>query len=173
MPGYDKYQAMNEAMRGLVTGGAISDSRGRAIIIWAEDGSAVYYVKGEQHYRVNLQNLTIDEISEEDFPEVEQPERPRRAGRAKQLTDEPSPDGKWTAHYRDYNVVLVNNETEEEIQVTTIGMELFRYGTACWVYGEELNQGTAMWWSPDSGKLAYYEIDERHCKLFFLTETHT
>ncbi|MCK4772545.1 MAG: DPP IV N-terminal domain-containing protein [Candidatus Latescibacteria bacterium] len=175
MPGYDKYQAMNEAMRGLVTGGAISDSLGRTIIIWAEDGSAAYYVKGEQHYRVNLQNLTIDEISEEDFPEVEQPERrrPRSAGRAKQLTDEPSPDGKWTAYYRDYNVVLVNNETEEEIQVTTTGTERFRYGTACWVYGEELNQGTAMWWSPNSKKLAYYEIDERHCRVFYLTEDHT
>src|SRR5262249_35986271 len=35
-----------------------------------------------------------------------------------------------------------------------------KYGTASWVYGEELFQNSAMWWSPDSKSLAYYRFDE-------------
>jgi dipeptidyl-peptidase-4 len=57
--------------------------------------------------------------------------------------------------------------------VTTSGSELFRYGTACWVYGEELFQDTAMWWSPDGQKLAFYEIDERHLQNYYLTLANT
>ncbi|MCU0959982.1 MAG: DPP IV N-terminal domain-containing protein, partial [Pirellulaceae bacterium] len=63
---------------------------------------------------------------------------------------------------------------EPEIRaVTTSGSELFRYGTACWVYGEELFQDTAMWWSPDGQKLAFYEIDERHLQNYYLTLANT
>ena len=53
------------------------------------------------------------------------------------------------------------------IPVTTSGTRHFRYGTCCWVYGEELFQATAMWWSPDSRKLAFFEIDERHLRDYF------
>jgi dipeptidyl-peptidase-4 len=169
MPGYEQYQWMTQNQRNLVTGGVIDQ------IQWADDLSALFYQKTDRHYRVNLRDLSISEIQETDRPaQAERPRgRPRRAGRALQLTDEPSPDGKWTSYYRDYNVVLVNNETEEEITVTKTGIERFRYGTACWVYGEELGQGTAMWWSPDSGKLAFYEMDERHCKDFYLAINQT
>ncbi len=172
MPGYDKYAAMVEASRGegIVTGGIISRP------LWSEDGTFLYFLKGERHFKVNLRDLTMEEISPEASPIGEQPPRRgrgRTAGRARQLTDEPSPDGKWTSYYRDFNVVLVNNESGEEIQVTSLGTERFRYGTACWVYGEELGQGDAMWWSSDSKKLAFYEIDERQCKVFYLTEDLT
>jgi dipeptidyl-peptidase-4 len=33
------------------------------------------------------------------------------------------------------------------------------YGTADWVYGEELDQDDAMWWSPDGRWLAFYVFD--------------
>lgn len=62
-----------------------------------------------------------------------------------------------------------NQPVDEIIQVTTSGSEYFRYGTACWVYGEELDQDSAMWWSPDGTKLAFYEIDERHLQDYYLT----
>jgi dipeptidyl-peptidase 4 len=45
------------------------------------------------------------------------------------------------------------------------------------VYGEELDQRDAMWWSPDSSKLAFYELDERNVPDHFitagLTDLHT
>ena len=43
-----------------------------------------------------------------------------------------------------------------------------KYGTASWVYGEELDQTTAMWWSPDSSKLAFYRFDESKVKDYWL-----
>ena len=46
--------------------------------------------------------------------------------------------------------------------VTTGGAKVSRvkYGSASWVYGEELNQNTAIWWSTNSQKLAFYRFDE-------------
>ncbi len=84
-------------------------------------------------------------------------------GRAQQQTIEKSPDGKWQAVYKDFNVVLepLGGESKDPIIVTKDGTERLRFGTCCWVYGEELNQSDAMWWSPDSKTLAYYEVDEQ------------
>ena len=48
-----------------------------------------------------------------------------------------------------------------------------RYGTASWVYGEELGQRTAMWWSPDSRKLAYYRFDEKQVPDYHLQVDQT
>ncbi len=61
------------------------------------------------------------------------------------------------------------------MQITTDGSEKTRvkYGTASWVYGEELSQRTAMWWSPDGKKLAYYRFDESKVPDFYLTPNLT
>ena len=48
-----------------------------------------------------------------------------------------------------------------------------KYGTASWVYGEELSQRTAMWWSPDGKKLAFYRFDESKVPDFYLTPNLT
>ena len=46
-------------------------------------------------------------------------------------------------------------------RVTTGGTEAVLKGQLDWVYPEELNTSTAYWWSPDSSKIAYYQMDER------------
>src|SRR5262249_19438720 len=43
-----------------------------------------------------------------------------------------------------------------------------RYGKATIVYGEDLSQGTGMWWSPDSKKLAFYRFDEKEVKDYYI-----
>ena len=48
-----------------------------------------------------------------------------------------------------------------------------KYGTASWVYGEELSQRTAMWWSPDGKKLAFYRFDESKVPDFYLATNLT
>ena len=62
-----------------------------------------------------------------------------------------------------------------ETQITTDGSEKDRikYATASWVYGEELNQTTAMWWSPDSRKLAYYRFNEKDVPDYYLQVEQT
>ena len=57
-----------------------------------------------------------------------------------------------------------------EVAVTTDGNEKTRVknGIASWVYGEELDQNTAMWWSPDSRKIAFYRFDESPVADYYL-----
>jgi dipeptidyl-peptidase-4 len=73
-----------------------------------------------------------------------------------------SPDSTLRAFYRDRNLFISSPDGSGEIAVTTEGNEEARtkFGSGSWVYGEELGQNTAMWWSPDGSKLAYYGFDE-------------
>src|SRR5205809_473585 len=61
------------------------------------------------------------------------------------------------------------------VAVTTDGGTASRvkYGTASWVYGEELSQRTAMWWSPDNRKLAFYRFDEASVPDYYLEINQT
>ena len=84
-------------------------------------------------------------------------------GRQSRLAD--SPDGRLRAQFNDKDRNLYwssvadgSRETRDHHRRQRRGR--IKYGTASWVYGEELEQRTAMWWSPDSRKLAYYRFDE-------------
>jgi dipeptidyl-peptidase 4 len=72
-----------------------------------------------------------------------------------------SPDGKWISFSRDANLFAVNLASGETKTLTTGGSEEVLKGKLDWVYPEELDSRTAYWWSPDSSKIAYYEMDER------------
>ncbi len=72
-----------------------------------------------------------------------------------------SPDGKWVSFVRDWNLWIANVATGQLRQITTGGSEALRMGDLDWLYPEELDCTTAYWWSPDSSKIAYYEMDER------------
>jgi dipeptidyl-peptidase 4 len=73
-----------------------------------------------------------------------------------------SPDGKWVSFVRGANLWVVNTASDGEAQpLTTGGSEEVLKGQLDWVYPEELDCGTAYWWSPDSSKIAYYQMDER------------
>jgi dipeptidyl-peptidase-4 len=95
--------------------------------------------------------------------------------RGRQALSATSPDGKMKAVYRDRNLWLTNGKGEGESAITTDGGEKDRikYGTASWVYGEELFQRSAMWWSPDSKKLAYYRFDESQVADYYLALAQT
>lgn len=106
--------------------------------------------------------------------------RDRRPPRGRQFTREQSPDGAWTAISENGNLFLErsgDNASGERVQVTKDGTADLKYGQASWVYGEELDQTTAMWWSPDSRFLAFYRFDEAKVgDYYFLsgwTETKT
>lgn len=71
-----------------------------------------------------------------------------------------SPDGQWVSFTRDYNIWAVNVTSGESHAVTSGGKESLRKGQVDWVYPEELDLGTAYWWSPDSKRIAYLQFDE-------------
>ncbi len=91
--------------------------------------------------------------------------RPRRG---RQYTEVGSPDGKWDAHYENWNLVLKPTGDGDPVHVTKDGNRDIHYGTASWVYGEELGQSTAMWWTPDSRKVLFYKFDDRGVEPFHL-----
>ena len=55
----------------------------------------------------------------------------------------------------------MNIASGETKTLTSGGSEEVLKGKLDWVYPEELDARTAYWWSPDSKKIAYYEMDER------------
>jgi dipeptidyl-peptidase-4 len=86
-----------------------------------------------------------------------------------------SPNGAWKAFYRDRNVYLARPDGSAEEAVTTEGSAAARsrFGSASWVYGEELGVREAMWWSPDSARLAFYGFDESKVQDYFLVTNQT
>ena len=150
---------------------------------WTEDGQSVLFTTQRKRYRYDFESGTRVEL-EKDAVETSVSGRTirRRSGgnygstgkylgrhsRGRQYTRVQSPDGKWVAEYKDWNLQLRNEQSEETIAVTTDGDENIHYGTASWVYGEELDQNTAMWWTPDSKKILYYKFDDSKVEKFYL-----
>lgn len=93
-----------------------------------------------------------------------------RPARGRQYASADSPDGKLKAFTRDRNMYISNPDGSSEMAITTDGNmdNLVKYGIATWVYGEELGQSTAMWWSPDSKKVAFYRFKEEGAKRYYV-----
>jgi dipeptidyl-peptidase-4 len=86
-----------------------------------------------------------------------------------------SPDGTRKAFYRARNLWVANADGSGELQVTTDGSVdgRIKNGSGSWVYGEELDQTTAIWWSPDSRRVGYYRFDESRVADFFIAMNQT
>ncbi len=72
-----------------------------------------------------------------------------------------SPNGRWVSFLRGWDLWVVNVASGEEKQLTRGGREELRNGQLDWVYPEELDLHTAHWWSPDSTRIAFLQMDER------------
>lgn len=161
MPGYEQYSAAVEKYRsGLVRLGALQ-------VRWTEDGSAFEYQQDGRYYRYDVAKRTATEIP---APRDDAQQATRRPERGRQYDSALSPDGRLKAFYRDRNLWLSDADGSNPRPITTDGNEKDRtkYGIASWVYGEELDQNTAMWWSPDGRKIAYYRFDESGVRDYYL-----
>jgi len=80
-----------------------------------------------------------------------------------------SPDGKYKAFIRDWNLWLTEVETGKEIALTTDGIENFGYATdnAGWKHSNR----AILSWSPDSKKIATFQQDQRHVNDMYLVKT--
>ena len=169
IPGADKVQAAQATSRRLVRSASGGSVR------WDVENGRAWTRSGDQWVVLDLATGTEVDAADQDPPEAA--ERQRRRGRRGGMVDRPargrqatrmqSPDGAMTAIHRDHNVIL-SRKDGSEIAVTTEGDSRNRFGTASWVYGEELGQQTAMWFSPDSKKLAYYAFDVTDVPDYYL-----
>jgi dipeptidyl-peptidase-4 len=73
-----------------------------------------------------------------------------------------SPDGKSIAFRRDWDLYSLDVASKRETRLTTGGSDTLRNGGLDWVYPEELDLGTAYWWSPDSKSIVYLQSDLSH-----------
>jgi dipeptidyl-peptidase-4 len=84
-----------------------------------------------------------------------------------------SPDGKSVAFIRNNNLYVVDVASQRERQLTTDGNENTLNGILDWVYQEEVygrGKFRAYWWSPDSSRIAYMQLDERPVKRFTIVD---
>ena len=161
MPGHEQYQKVSTQLNAVVRSGAINAT-------WSTDSRGFEYALDGKRYRFDIATKAVSELGAvADVPAAGRGGRGGRGGtgieRGRQAASAESPDGTLKAFYRDRNLWISSATGSDETAVTTDGSEKDRikYGTASWVYGEELAQTSAMWWSPDGKKLAYYRFDEK------------
>jgi dipeptidyl-peptidase-4 len=70
-----------------------------------------------------------------------------------------SPDGRSVLFRKDSNLFVRNLASRKTAQLTSDGTSTLLNGQLDWVYPEELDLGTAFWWSPDSKWIAYMQFD--------------
>lgn len=70
-----------------------------------------------------------------------------------------SPDGKMVAFRRGFDLYTLEISSGKETRLTHDGSDTLLNGELDWVYPEELELGTAYWWSPDSKSIAYLQFD--------------
>ena len=159
-PGYERYASLSKEIPGAIKAGSLQ-------VTWTDGKTFEYDWDGKRHrYDAAARAATV-------VGEAATGVSGGRQGgpdRGRQFDSAGSPDGKLKAFYRDRNLWMSDASGGSERQLTTDGSEKDRikYGTASWVYGEELGQTTAMWWSPDSTKLAYYRFDEKQVPDYYL-----
>ncbi len=93
------------------------------------------------------------------------PEKEFRGVRGRIYSEVISPDLKYRAFVRDFNLYIKDFD-ENETPLTQGGHRDLRKGFPDWVYPEELGQYEAFCWSPDSAKIAYMEFDESPVKKY-------
>lgn len=160
MPGYEQYQKVAPQIYTAVKSGAISAK-------WSEDGSSFEYSQDGKLFKYDVKSKKATEIGDAPKPE---PRRRTGPARGRQYDSSVSPDGALKAFTKDRNMYLSNADGSGVVPLTTDGNETnqVKYGIATWVYGEELRQNTAMWWSPDSKKIAFYRFEEKDVKKYYV-----
>ncbi len=178
MPGYEQYQRMAPLIRTALSGGQAFGGRGGGGggATWSADSKFVDFQRGGERMRFRRRHRSRSRRRPRGRATPAPGGRGGRGGgggqpeRGRQFDVAEAPAGNHRAVYKDRNVWIGDSAGANLVQVTTDGSTQSRvkYGTASWVYGEELSQRTAMWWSPDGKKLAFYRFDESKVPDFYL-----
>jgi dipeptidyl-peptidase-4 len=90
-----------------------------------------------------------------------------------EVGEELSPDGRLVSFVRNYNIHVVDVDMRRERSLTSDGHSKLFNGRLDWVYQEELygrGDFKAYWWSPDSSKIVYLQLDEAQVKDFTVVD---
>lgn len=162
MPGYERYTEIAPKIRGSVNMVPRSYT-------WNDESTAFEYDHDGKRLKHDVKSGKTTQV--EDVIESNGGRRfGNRPQRGRQYASADSPDGKLKAYTKDRNMYISNPDGSGEIAITSDGNEETqkKYGIATWVYGEELGQITAMWWSPDSKKVAFYRFEEKDAQMYYV-----
>lgn len=78
-----------------------------------------------------------------------------------------SPNGQWVSYIQDAELYVVAAAGGEPLQITSGARSTGKTnGLAEYIAQEELARSRGYWWSPDSQKLAFVEVDETHIPVY-------
>jgi len=104
--------------------------------------------------------------------------RPRLLNASQASGDDPkfSPDGKFISYIRAHGLYLQSLEDQKEFPIAVSPDHKILNGEADWVYLEELNVRSNYFWSPDSNRIAYLQMNESRVPSYPIPDyqtTHT
>lgn len=196
MPGYKQFERMSKEIPGAIKSGALT-------VTWTNEGKAFVFRKDGKTWHYDIATMTERELAPPPTnapgtatgaappartgtgtapatnaaQPVARSSRRERPERGRQYTNAVSPGGEWRAFHRDRNLWLVraNDAESNAVAITTGGnaKDRIKYGTANWVYGEELYQTTAIWWSSNNQKVAFYRFDEGNVRDYYMALDQT
>lgn len=82
-----------------------------------------------------------------------------------------SPDGKEAAYVSGHNLYVEDLTTHQIKPLTVDGTRKFINGTFDWVYEEEFGCRDGFRWSPDSKKIAFWQVDAREIRDYYMLNT--
>jgi len=82
-----------------------------------------------------------------------------------------SPDGKNAAYVSEHNLYMEDLSTHHLTKLTKDGTRKFINGTFDWVYEEELGCRDGFRWSPDSKRIAFWQVDGRKVRDYYMLNT--
>ncbi len=77
-----------------------------------------------------------------------------------------SPGGRFVSFRRDHDLYSLEVASRKVARLTHDGSETLLNGELDWVYPEELEIGTAHWWSPDGNFIAFFQLDTSREPVF-------
>ena len=125
--------------------------------MWAPDSKHILFDSGGQLFLYSLDNGTAIDI----------------ASTGAESGDDPkfSPNGQFVSYVRDHNLYVHRfKDQASEIQLTTTHEDTMLNGEVDWVYLEELNVRSNYFWSPDSARIAFLQMNEANVPEYPITD---
>ena len=159
------------ASRGQQTGlGRVAPAR----YLWSPDSRALLFVSAEELFWYDLKSQTSKRIvsSLQKNTGVDATSDAGNASDDVNTIDDVqiSPDGRSVAFVRDHDLWVTNVADGAARRLTTGGTEERRNAELDWVYPEELDLHTGYWWSPDSSRIAFLQLDESAVGKYLLVD---
>ena len=120
-------------------------------IQWSPAGKEMLIAAGGDLFWINVADGKSTQLTKSSAPEHDQ---------------KLSPDATRVAFRRGHDLYVVDIATQKESRLTRNGSPTMLNGELDWVYPEELDLGSAYWWSPDSKSIAYMQFDTSRVPLY-------